>query len=59
MPGLSYKCQDDIKLYLAVPVALGDSDGTYYSSNYDEDNRPFDITFALTLDGNYKFVRYE
>ena len=59
IPGFRMKMMRDMSLYCAVPFALGDRDGTYYRSNFDDKNRPFAITFALRLDGDYKFARYE
>ena len=59
IPGFRMKMMSDMSLYCAVPFALGDRDGTYYRSNYDEENRPFAVTLALRLDGDYKFAKYE
>jgi hypothetical protein len=59
IPGFRVKMVSDMSLYFAVPIALGDRDGTYYRSNYDEKSRPFAITLALRLDGDYKFARYK
>jgi len=49
----------DMNVYLAVPMVFGSADGTYYSSNYDEDNRPFSITLAVTFSGNFKHAQYK
>jgi hypothetical protein len=59
LPGLRIKPLDSISLYLAVPIAVGDRNGTYYTSNYDDDNRPFSITMAVRLDGQFKMSRYK
>ena len=58
LPGMRFKPLDDLGVYLAFPMALGDRGGTYYTSNYDDDNRPFSVTLAVTLSGSYKIARY-
>ncbi len=58
-PGFHFKPYDDLSVYLSVPMAIGDRDGTYYTSNYDEKNRPFSITLAVTLSGSQKFAQYK
>jgi len=58
-PGFRFKPFDDLSVYLSVPMAIGDRDGTYYTSNYDEKNRPFSVTLAVTLSGSQKFAHYE
>lgn len=59
LPGFRVKPLDSVSLYLAVPIAVGDRNGTYYTSNYDDDNRPFSITMAVRLDGQFKMSKYK
>ncbi|QEN06983.1 hypothetical protein EXM22_02905 [Oceanispirochaeta crateris] len=58
-PGVRFKPYNDLSVYLSVPIVVGDRDGTYYSSNYDEKNRPFSVTLAITLSGSQKFAQYK
>ncbi len=59
VPGVRYKPMKEITLFLSVPMALGDRDGTYYRNNYDDKNRPFSITFGVRFDGSYKQASYK
>jgi hypothetical protein len=56
-PGFSLDPFPHISLYMAVPVAAGDRDGTYYHKNADKKNRPFSIVFLVTINGGYSFFR--
>lgn len=59
VPGLSLAPFPHISAYLAVPMALGSRDGTYYTKNADNQNRPFTIVFLVSVNGSYHFGRYE
>ena len=59
IPGVRYKLMKEITLFLSVPMALGDREGTYYRSNYDDKNRPFSVTFGIRFDGSYKQASYK
>ena len=58
-PGIRYNPYDDLSVFLSVPIALGDRDGSYYISNFDEKNRPFSVTLAVKLSGRQKFAQYK
>jgi hypothetical protein len=59
VPGLSIAPFPHISAYLAVPMALGSRDGTYYTKNADNQNRPFSIVFLISLNGSYHFGHYQ
>ncbi|GHU80904.1 hypothetical protein FACS189468_2000 [Spirochaetia bacterium] len=59
VPGLSFTPASHITITLAVPMALGSRDGSYYRSNADIYNRPFSIMLGMSVDGTYRFSRYE
>jgi len=52
VPGFKFTPLSDIEVYVAVPMALGNKDGYYYTHNADAYNRPFSITMLITLTGS-------
>ncbi|WP_461247641.1 hypothetical protein [Treponema sp. R6D11] len=52
VPGFTFTPADYIEVYLAVPMALGNKDGYYYTHTADAFNRPFSITLLITLSGS-------
>lgn len=50
-PGFTISPWPHIRIYAALPMALGAADGIYYSSNIDEQNRPFSLILAVTISG--------
>ena len=52
VPGFRLRPWQHIELYLAVPVALGNKNGYYYSYTADPDNRPFSVVMLITLSGS-------
>ena len=52
VPGIKFTPLSDIEVYLAVPMALGNMDGYYYTHNADLKNRPFSITMMVTFTGS-------
>jgi len=53
VPGFKFTPLSDIEVYFAVPMALGNRDGYYYSHNdIDPHNRPFSIMMMITFTGN-------
>jgi len=52
IPGFKFTPFDNVEVYCAVPMALGDKDGYYYRHNEDILNRPFSITTLITLKGS-------
>lgn len=58
IPGLSLAPFPHISAYLAVPMALGSRDGTYYTKNADNQNRPFTVVFLISVNGSYHFGQY-
>jgi hypothetical protein len=59
VPGLQLTPVSNLNLYLGVPMALGERDGTYYSKNADKKNRPFSLVLAVSFSGDYRFGYYE
>jgi hypothetical protein len=59
VPGLSLAPFPHISAYLAVPMALGSRDGTYYTNNADNQNRPFTVVFLVSVNGSYHFGHYQ
>jgi hypothetical protein len=54
VPGFLLSPLPHVDVYFALPMALGNRDGYYYSHNADVRNRPFSITMAVTLSGNVR-----
>jgi len=54
VPGFSLRPFENMSLNVAFPLALGGRNGTYYSKNADQLNRPFSAVIALTFSGSYK-----
>jgi hypothetical protein len=40
-------------------MALGSRSGTYYRHNADVNDRPFSILLGISVDGTYRFSKYE
>ncbi|MDR2768483.1 MAG: hypothetical protein LBB82_09200 [Treponema sp.] len=59
VPGLSFVPYKDVTVTLAVPMALGKRDGTYYRSNTDRENRPFSVMLGVRITGSYSLAKYE
>ena len=51
VPGFRFTPFRHTELYIAVPMALGEREGFYYSSTPDIDNRPFCVVLLLTIRG--------
>ncbi|MDR1635894.1 MAG: hypothetical protein LBR93_01020 [Treponema sp.] len=58
VPGFSCKPLSHLELSLAVPMALGSRDGTYYRDNVDTRNRPFAVVLLVSLQGSQRFDYY-
>jgi hypothetical protein len=58
VPGFSCKPLSNLELSLAVPMALGSRDGTYYRNNVDTKDRPFAVVLLLSLQGSQRFDYY-
>jgi hypothetical protein len=58
VPGISCEPLPHMKVSLAVPMALGSREGTYYRKNADTTNRPFAIVFLVSLQGSHRFDYY-
>jgi hypothetical protein len=58
VPGFSCKPLSHLEFSLAVPMALGSRDGTYYRNNVDTRNRPFAVVLLLSLQGSQRFDYY-
>ncbi|GMO53609.1 MAG: hypothetical protein Ta2G_11830 [Termitinemataceae bacterium] len=66
-PGVSIEPAQHLRLYIAVPMALGERGnyedgrwvGTYYGQNFEKYNRPFALILAVEINGSYKFGRFE
>jgi len=52
VPGIRFTPFKHIQVYCAVPMAIGDKDGYYYSNNIDLQNRPFSVMLLVTLTGS-------
>jgi hypothetical protein len=59
VPGVQFNPVSNLNIYLGVPMALGSREGTYYTRNADEKNRPFSIVIAVSFEGSYRFSHYE
>ncbi|GHV55575.1 hypothetical protein AGMMS49579_18810 [Spirochaetia bacterium] len=59
VPGLTFDPLPHMTVSLAVPMALGDMNGTYYSHNADTRNRPFSVVLLVSLNGSHRFGLYE
>ncbi|MDR0387300.1 MAG: glycoside hydrolase family 76 protein, partial [Treponema sp.] len=59
VPGFSIAPVPHVNIYTAVPLALGSRDGTYYTRNADNQNRPFTIVFLVSVNGSYHFGHYQ
>jgi hypothetical protein len=59
VPGLIIDPLPHMSVSLAVPMALGSHDGTYYTSNADRNNRPFSIVLLVSISGSHRFGSYE
>jgi hypothetical protein len=56
VPGISVKPGNLVTASLLVPMALGSrSNKGYYHHNADKNNRPFSITFLVTLGGSFRY----
>ncbi|AEF84459.1 hypothetical protein TREPR_2550 [Treponema primitia ZAS-2] len=55
VPGIRINPLPHMAVSLAVPMALGSEDGTYYSYNADKNNRPFSIVLLVSLTGRSVF----
>ncbi|MDR3193423.1 MAG: hypothetical protein LBT87_10195 [Treponema sp.] len=58
VPGFSCKPLSHLEFSLAVPMALGSREGTYYRNNVDTKNRPFAVVLLLSLQGSQRFDYY-
>lgn len=55
IPGFRISPWQYLELYIAVPMALGDREGYYYTHNYlDPKNRPFSVMMLLRLRGSVR-----
>jgi hypothetical protein len=59
IPGFSIAPFPHINMYMAVPMALGSREGTYYTKNTDTQNRPFSIILMISLSGSCHFGQYQ
>ncbi|MDR1636491.1 MAG: hypothetical protein LBR93_04055, partial [Treponema sp.] len=58
VPGFSCKPLSHLELSLAVPMALGSREGTYYRNNVDTKDRPFAVVLLISLQGSQRFDYY-
>jgi hypothetical protein len=58
VPGFSCKPLSNLELSLALPMALGSREGTYYRDNVDTKNRPFAVVLLVSLQGSQRFDYY-
>jgi hypothetical protein len=58
VPGFSCKPLSNLEFSLAVPMALGSQEGTYYRHNVDTKNRPFAVVLLVSLQGSQRFDYY-
>jgi hypothetical protein len=58
VPGFSCKPLSHLEFSLAVPMALGSREGTYYQNNVDTKNRPFAVVLLLSIQGSQRFDYY-
>jgi hypothetical protein len=56
VPGFRLSLWPYIEFYFAVPMALGDRNGYYYSHTADPQNRPLSVVMLLTLTGGVRAV---
>jgi len=56
VPGFRLGLWPYIEFYFAVPMALGDKNGYYYSHTADPYGRPFSVVMLLTLTGGIRAV---
>jgi hypothetical protein len=59
VPGFSIDPFAHVKVSMAVPMALGSREGTYYRNNADRENRPFSVILLVTINGSYSYAKYE
>ncbi|GHT92929.1 hypothetical protein FACS1894140_5640 [Spirochaetia bacterium] len=59
VPGFSFDPLPRITVSLAVPMALGRANGTYYTHNADTENRPLSIVLLVSLSGSHRFGFFE
>jgi hypothetical protein len=59
VPGCTLSPSENMTIYLAFPMALGGSGGTYYSSNVDRNNRPFSASLIVSIKGSFRKGWYE
>jgi len=52
VPGFKFTPFQNIDVYCAVPMALGNKEGYYYTHNADLNDRPFSIMLLVTLTGS-------
>jgi hypothetical protein len=55
VPGLYFDPFPHIRVSMAVPMALGSRNGTYYTSNADKYNRPVSLVLLVSLSGSYRY----
>ncbi|GHV80416.1 hypothetical protein AGMMS49944_22070 [Spirochaetia bacterium] len=55
VPALTFNPLPHMAMSLAVPMALGSKEGTYYSHNADTKNRPFSIVLVVSISGGRSF----
>jgi hypothetical protein len=58
VPGFSCKPLSHLEFSLAIPMALGSREGTYYRHNVDTRDRPFAVVLLLSLQGSQRFDYY-
>jgi hypothetical protein len=58
VPGFSCKPLSNLEISLAVPMALGSREGTYYRNNVDTKDRPFAVVLLISLQGSQRFDYY-
>jgi hypothetical protein len=58
VPGISIAPLPNLSISLAALMALGSRDGTYYTNNEDQKNRPFSIALAITFSGNHRYNNF-
>lgn len=56
VPGFAFSPGRHVTIRIAVPVALGSREGTYYTNNIAD--RPFSIALAVTVAGSHRFSHY-
>ncbi|GHU48847.1 hypothetical protein FACS1894200_06660 [Spirochaetia bacterium] len=58
VPGLRFDPFKHVVVTLAVPMALGSREGTYYTKNVDKESRPFSVMLGVTINESYSYASH-